>query len=79
MAPVFGIVGGTIQFICLTVWIAWRGLRWLIVLIAVPVALGREAYRDWRRRPDEPRVPSLVLEFLKAKKRRICPLIEVVP
>lgn len=52
----------------------------LVCLLGWPVAVVAEKWADRRTRKygDTPRSPGLLRSFVKAKKSRICPLIEVV-
>lgn len=51
-----------------------------IVMLIVAYYVG-ERIDEWRgNRPPRPaKEPSLLVQYIKAKKRKICPLVEIVP
>lgn len=62
-------------------WFAYIGISWLIQRMrAIPWPFHRKQ-REPRTSSDKPRKeprPSLVIEFVKAHKQKVCPMVELV-
>jgi hypothetical protein len=70
-------IGGVTFLICQTVYWTWRVLSWVVwhALVSPAVSVWDAIPKRHRREPKGP--PNLVVAFIRAKKRRVCPLIEV--